>query len=153
MFWMYMAAPPVYVDNVYVDTVYIVIQNDRDYTNDACHVIGVYDSLASAKRGGWLAVVEHALQPWKLGSLSAKDKWAGLSDFYIEEWEVCGQSKCKSSCRLGWIIAKNTHISLVSSYLKDLVAAGVDLKARLEEWKGSLVDGGDVPGELSELER
>ena len=130
--------------------VYILVQNERQYTNDDCRNLGVYADHEVAKRAGWGFLIDQVLRPWTLERYQQKKEHVGVSDFYVETWDV-SQSKQHSTCRLGWTVVPPYHKSLIDKYLKELVCMGVNLEDRLVEWKKHL-DDGVTPEELAALE-
>lgn len=129
--------------------VYVVVQNDRDYTNSGCRNIAVSNTLDGAKINGWMSVVDYVSKPWMLDFFKRKRGDAtscGVPDFYIEEWDIVSSTR-KATWRLGWTIEGNRHISMIDQHLKELERGGADTKHTLEDWKSNL-NCGKVPEAL-----
>lgn len=128
---------------------FIIVQNDNDYTHNACKIIGVYNSELKATIKGWLFLIDHLSMPWNIKHYQEKREGCGVGDFHIEEWDITS-SEHRNTWRLGWNIVPPYHKSLIDKHLKDLVNKGVDHKRILLDWKILLLNN-QIPEDIGSL--
>lgn len=126
-----------------MDKVYVIVQNDRDYTNSGCRNIGIQKTLHAAKASAWLSLIDHVSKPWMPRLFRKKDGGCCVPDFYIEEWDASGLS---ATWRLGWTIEANTHKSAIDKHLKGTN----NLDQTISQWRSELSEG-RLPATLDEL--
>jgi hypothetical protein len=136
--------------DIHESSTFVVVQNDCDYTNSGCRVVGVHATLERATRGGWLLLVEQACMPWNLDRYARK-AFVRASDFHVEEWDSAS-SELRGVWRLGWGVVRNHRVGLIDERLVGIATGGTGvLHATLNWWRAELA-AGRTPHALAELE-
>ena len=144
--------------------VYIVIEQEGEYSDKEWMVLGVYSDSKEAIRKGFTTMIGTALQPWKLKHYKNRSgKYAnlvGLNELHIEEWRVGGRRE--ASYYLGYqehdgsnkskmYVGDLSHMKPYQHYVDNVLKREEDEMRSCEEmlmkWKDEL-DRGSIPEEL-----
>jgi len=127
-----------------MSSVYILLENQRQFTNDDCKVMYVSDSFPSAMLRGWTLLVQYTMKPWSLDFYKNRNgefkDMLGHPHYWIEQWNG---GELVNKYYLGWN-GKNVHS------FDQLLKKSDKLEQTLQNFLDELLNG-NIPETLQKL--
>jgi hypothetical protein len=131
------------------DGVCILVYDDCQHTSKSTKILGVFATFDEALIGGWKAVIQDAMQPWKLKFYKSRKRspYRGLGSYTINEWNITSNERM-ATYSLGCKTEGAYIIDVFDKYLKE---HNDNCDNILQRWLEQMTSDEVVPQQLHEF--